>query len=168
MRTFFKLSWLVFSALIITLLLPSVLIAQTVETGLVLTVLPNNFNIDLTAGKDNLLELDIRNAGPTLVTNIRLSSDKPEGWEVDIIPSTIAMLDVGKNQTVEVHIKPDIAAARTGYNVTLIALANETQQSQTLYVNIAESSFWVWVGGALVIVVIGVFVFIFLRFNRQR
>jgi uncharacterized membrane protein len=168
MQTYLKLSWLVFLVILITILVPSFAFAQNVQTGLILTVLPNNFNIDLTAGKDNLLALDIKNAGPTSATNIRLSADKPEGWEVNFVPPTVASLDVGKNQTVEIHIKPDVAAARTGYNITLVAQANETQQSQTLYVNVAEGSFWIWVGGGLGIVIIAVFIFIFMRSNRQR
>jgi uncharacterized membrane protein len=169
MRIYFKINWLILLALIISMLLPSFASAQNVETGLVITVLPNNFNIDLTAGKDNLLALDIKNAGPTIATNIRLTVfDKPEGWEVNFVPSTISSLGIGKNQTVEVHIKPVVSAARTNYSITLIAQANETQQSQTLYVNVAEGSFWIWIGGALAIVIVGAFVFIFIRSNRQK
>jgi uncharacterized membrane protein len=155
-------------ALTAILLLPSVAVAQPVETGLVLNILGNNYNIDLAAGQDNQVQLNIRNAGPTTATNIRLSADTPRGWQISFIPSTIASLEVGKNQTVEMHIKPDATAARTGYNITVIAQANETQQSQMLYVNVAEASFWLWIGGGLGLVIIGVFVFIFLRFGRQK
>ena len=168
MCTFAKLSCLAFLALTATIFLPSTVSAQKAETGLVLSVVPNNYNINLTAGKDNQLTLDVRNAGPATATNIRMSADMPEGWQVTFAPPTISTLGVGKNQTVEVNIKPDIAAARTGYTITLIAQANEIQQSFPLYVNVTEASFWIWIGLGLAIIIIGVFVFIFLRFGRQK
>jgi uncharacterized membrane protein len=171
-KLFLKISRFIFSAIFLILLLPCSVYAQKGQpagpTGLVLTVLPNNYNINLSAGKDNLLALDIKNAGPNKVTNIRISSDKPEGWEINFVPSTISELEVGKNQTVELHIKPDISASRTGYSINILAQANETQQSQTLFVNITEASFWIWIGAAIAVIIIGVFVFIFLRSSRQR
>jgi uncharacterized membrane protein len=168
MRLYSKIIWFAFVAIMVASICPAMSSAKTVETGLILTFLPNNSNVNMTAGKDNLLTLNIKNAGPNTATNIRLSADKPEGWQVNFVPSIISSLDADKNQTVEVHIKPDSTAARTGYSITIFAQADETQQSQYIYVNITEASFWIWIGGALAILIGAAFVFIFLRSNRQK
>ncbi|GAJ18726.1 unnamed protein product, partial [marine sediment metagenome] len=73
----------------------------------------------LEAGKDNILFLEIRNTGNKPITDIRLSSVKPEGWVIDFKPAKIDCLVPGSLQTIEVNVKPPKKAAGRRYYLTI-------------------------------------------------
>ncbi len=121
----------------------------------------------LTAGKDNTFYLEIRNTGSKAITNIRFSSDKPEGWVIEFSPGGIDYLGSDSLQTVDVNIKPDGKTAGGEYRVTLIAEANEIRKVTSTWVTVKSSS-WLWVGAIGVFIVVAVFIAIFVRFSRQQ
>ena len=141
---------------------------QAEKTDLTLTLFPRDYYNEVKVGEDNRLFLEVRNTGNTTITRIRLSSQGPEGWVVEFKPGEIDYLGAGSVQTVDLIIKPDSKATKGGYNVTLIAEANEMRKAETIWLNIkASSSFWLWVGIGIGAVVVAGFVFIFWRFGRQ-
>jgi uncharacterized membrane protein len=146
---------------------PCSLLAQAEKTALTLRIASDNYYDNLTAGQEKTIFLEIGNNGTTELTNIRLSADSPKGWTVKFSPNLIDKLAAGSFQTVDVILKPAANAAKGGYNITLIAEANETRSATGYFVNMQSSSLlWVWIGIGLAALVVAGFVFIFLRFGR--
>ena len=169
MRISRKIYWIPLLAVGLTAVLsPCSILAQVEKTNLTLRISSDNYYDNLTAGQEKTIFLEIGNNGTTELTNIRLSADSPKGWTVEFSPSLIDKLAAGSFQTVDVILKPADNASKGGYNITLIAEANETRSVTGYFVNLQSSSLlWVWIGIGLAALVIAGFVFIFIRFGRQ-
>ena len=138
--------------------------------GLTLTLFSGRYSYyhEVTPGKDNSFNLEIRNTGSKAITNIRLSSEKPEGWVIDLELEEIDYLSPGSLLTVDVNIKPAPKASKGEYRVTFIAKANEILTEQGIWVTVKAASLWPWIGAGVVLVVVAGFIFIFMRFGRQK
>lgn len=159
--------FLLTAVLMAMLLLPQPNLAQERKVELALTLLP--YRAEAKAGEDNTFFLEVRNIGSRAITNIRLSSVKPEeGWVIDFNPGEIAHLAPGSLQTVDVNIKPPSSAAKGGYSITVIAEANEIRQVESIWVSVKTASFWLWIGAGIVLAVIAGFIFVFMRSGRQK
>jgi uncharacterized membrane protein len=169
MRISRKIYWIPLLFIGLTAVLsPCSILAQVEKTNLTLRIASDNYYDNLTAGQEKTIFLEIGNNGTTELTNIRLSADSPKGWTVGFSPSLIDKLAAGSFQTVDVILKPADNASKGGYNITLIAEANETRSVTGYFVNLQSSSLlWVWIGIGLAALVIAGFVFIFIRFGRQ-
>lgn len=153
---------------LMAVLSPCSILAQTEKTALTLRIASDNYYDNLTAGQEKTIFLELGNNGSTELTNIRLSADSPKGWTVEFSPNLIDKLAPGSFQTVDVILKPADNAAKGGYNITLIAEANEARSVTGYFVNVESSSLlWVWIGIGLAALVIAGFAFIFIRFGRQ-
>lgn len=164
-----KIYWIPLLAVgLMAVLTPCSILAQVEKTALTLRIASDNYYDNLTAGQEKTIFLEIGNNGTTELTNIRLSADSPKGWTVEFSPSLIDKLAAGSFQTVDVILKPVDNASKGGYNITLIAEANETRSVTGYFVNLQSSSLlWVWIGIGLAALVVAGFVFIFIRFGRQ-
>ncbi|TET25649.1 MAG: hypothetical protein E3J67_03435, partial [Dehalococcoidia bacterium] len=125
------------------------------------------YSIEATAGKDNIFFLEINNIGSKAITDIKLSSDKPEGWVIDFKPREIDYLGPGRIQTVDVNIQPPGNAARGEHEVNFIAEANEIRKVEKFWVTV-KPALWLWVGVGVALVVVVGFVLIYMRFGRQK
>jgi uncharacterized membrane protein len=149
------------------LLLPDPLLAQ--ETGsLSLTLLPDEYDHEVTAGYESSFSLEVRNTGDENLTNIKLSANVAEDWIILFDPDSIDSLSAGSLQTVNVKIRPDLGMDNGEYKVTFIAEANETRKVESVWVKVKSSSLWLWVIGGVAILVVAVFVFIYMRLNSQK
>ncbi len=126
------------------------------------------FSGEVKAGQDNALILEVNNIGNKDITDIKLSSDKPEGWVIDFSPGKIDSLAPGILQTVNVNIKPPGKAIKEGHQVAFIAQANEIQKVESFWVTVKPAQFWIWIWIAAGMVVVAGFVLIYLRFGRQK
>ena len=146
----------------------NLLCAQEDKVDLSMRLLPEYYYKEVVAGKNTALFMEVRNNGNTAITDIRLTADKPEEWEVDIIPDSISYLSAGSSQTVDISVVPGKNSPTGEYTVTLIAEATETRTavSTTLRVK-SDSSFWLWIGIGVAALVAAVFAIIFLRFGKQ-
>ena len=156
------------TALLMAILLMTKPILAQLRTDLSLTLLPSSYYREIKAGKDNIFYLEIRNTGDTTITNIKLSSDKPENWVIDFNPENMGSLSPDSLQIVDVNIKPPGSASNSEQRINLIATANEIRRVESLFVTVETASVWLWIGIAVVVVVIAVFVFIFIRFDREK
>jgi len=153
---------------LVTILLPRLTLAQEGKIDLVLRLVSGRFNNEVTAGKDNTFFLEIRNTGSRDITNIRLSSEKPEGWVIEFKPETIDYLAPGTLQTVDVNIKPDGKTAKGEYRVIFIAEANEIRKVESIWLRVESASFWPWVGAIVGAIVVAAFIIVYIRFGRQQ
>ncbi|MFC1897003.1 NEW3 domain-containing protein [Chloroflexota bacterium] len=171
MKVLKKALWLLLliAALIILLAPPVALLAQEDKVDLSLMMLPEYYYREVTSGEDNTLFMEIRNNGDKEITDIRFSSDKPEGWIVEFSPASISFLSAGSSQTIDVNVIPGQDTSRGEYNLTFLAEANETRTVTSTTMRIESgSSFWLWVGMGVAALVITGFVIIYLRFGRQQ
>jgi len=153
-----------------TVLLPQPSLAQEKEVDLLLTLFSgsHSYYYEATAGKDNIFYLEIRNIGSRALRNIRLSSDKPEGWVIDFEPQKLEYIDPSSLRTVLVNIKPPNSASKREYGVTIIAEANEIRKVESTRVTVKAVSLWPWIGAGVVLVIAAAFIFIFMHFGRQK
>lgn len=134
---------------------------------LILALVAGRYSNEVRIGEENRLFLEVRNTGAKPVTGIRLSAAVPEGWTVRFEPASIDNLGAGSVRNVDLIIRPGGAATKGGYNITLIAEANETRRVESLFLTVKSSSFWLWIGIGIGAIVVAGFVFIFWRFGRQ-
>ena len=153
---------------LVVLAVNSHVLAQPQKPVMMLRIFPDNYGTEVKAGETKSFSLEIKNMGDKPLTDVRLSAEKPEGWNVEFKPASIATVNSGNFQTVDISIVPSPKADRGSYNVVLVARANEAQESYHLWLRIEESSgLWLWIGGGITIIIIAVFIFIFMRSNRQ-
>jgi len=161
--------WLLLCVMGLMLILsPGTVLAQEEKLDLILRLIPGDYYKEVTPGEENILYLEIHNAGNKPVTNIRLSSDEPEGWVVKFKPMSVDYLGASSFQTVDVNIKPPSNATRGEYRLNLIVEASETRKVISTFLRVeTATSIWLWVGVAIAAVVVAGFIIIYLRFGRQ-
>ena len=148
------------------ILLPQPALGQE-KVYLTLRVVPDRYDNEVTVGEDNIFFLEIRNIGNEAITDIRLLSDGPEDWIIELEPDKLDYLGAGHLQTVDVNIRPAERAERGNYRITLIAEAEEIRRVEIMWVEVGTSPFWLWIGGIILAVVIAGFIIVFWRLNRR-
>jgi len=142
-------------------------LAQEEKLDLTLRLIPDHYYNEVTVGDDNIFFLEVRNSGEKTITNIRLSSDGPEGWIIEFHPAKIDYLSPGNYQTVDINIRPAGNTSRGDYKITIIAEANEIRKVENIWVTVKTSPFWLWVGIGVTIIIVGGFVFIFMYYRKR-
>jgi uncharacterized membrane protein len=133
-----------------------------------LTLLSGQYSyFEVATGEDNSFYLELRNTGDEAITNIRLSSAKPEDWVIGLELEEIDYLGPGSLRTVDVSIEPAPKAAKGEHRVIFIAEANEILRVESIsWMTVKTASFWPWVGAGIALVIITGFIFVFMRFGR--
>ena len=159
---------LLFMAALMTLLLLSQpALAQERQVDLTMRLVSHSYSIEATAGKDNIFFLEINNIGNKAITDIKLSSETPEGWIIDFNPREVDYLGPASIQTVDVNIQPPRNATRREHEVNFFAEANEIRKVQRFSVTV-KTPLRLWVGAGVVLVVVVGFFSIYVRHGRQE
>ncbi|MDH6303898.1 putative membrane protein [Parabacteroides sp. PF5-5] len=66
----------------------------------------NNLYHETTTGKQVTMDVVVRNGGSRRLDNIKVSAEKPLGWEISIVPDIIRSLEPEKEATLKVTITP--------------------------------------------------------------
>lgn len=66
----------------------------------------NNLYHEITTGERVTMEVTVRNGGSRRLDNIKISTEKPLGWETSVTPEIIRSLEPEKETTVQVVITP--------------------------------------------------------------
>jgi len=66
----------------------------------------NSLYYEITTGKEVAMDITVRNAGRRRLDNIKISAEKPLGWETVITPDVIKSLEPEKETTVNIRITP--------------------------------------------------------------
>jgi uncharacterized membrane protein len=137
------------------------------STDLILNLLPGGYYEGIRAGEESQLFLELRNEGDAAVTNIRFNASLPEGWAVRFDPAVLSILAGKSSTTLDAYITP-AKNASGGYNVTLMAQADQTRALTSAYFNIKSGTdLWIWLGIGIGVVVIAGFILVFRRFGRD-
>ena len=67
----------------------------------------NSLYHEITTGKEVLMDITVRNGGKRRLDNIKISAEKPLGWQTVITPDVIRALDPEKEEVVKIRIIPD-------------------------------------------------------------
>jgi uncharacterized membrane protein len=111
--------------------------------------------------------LAVTNSGTAALTDVKMASSPPKGWEVTFDPATVATLKPGQTGQVVAEIKPTKNAVAGDYPLTLSASAGSSSQAVDLRYRVTSSS-WLGVLGVVVIVAaFGVLALAFRRFGRR-
>ncbi|HEY78621.1 MAG TPA: hypothetical protein G4O09_05865 [Dehalococcoidia bacterium] len=170
MRKGSKYLWFLLVVIAFMVLVPSGQVtAQEDRFELVLRVLPGYYYREITAGEESTLYLAISNIGNQAVKDIRLISDHPRGWHVDLRPDSIDYLGAGSSQTIDVSVTAPSGTERGEYTLTIVAEASQTRTATSTVVRVESAfSLWLWIGVGLAILVIAIFVMVYLRLGRER
>jgi len=123
----------------------------------------------VTAGEVGHASLTVRNAGSGDLTGVRFSVDESEGWTVQFLPDRVERLTPGDSLEVELSISTTSEVSAGYHRMTLVAEADQAQQTTVLSVRVAEpEGSWLWVGIGIAVVVVGAFTLIFLRMGRAN
>ncbi|MCD7900308.1 MAG: NEW3 domain-containing protein [Bacteroides sp.] len=76
----------------------------------------NNLYHETTSGQETTMDVIVRNGGSRRLDNVRITTEKPLGWETIVEPNIIRSLEPEKEQVVKVTIIPpkDGGGRRTG------------------------------------------------------
>jgi uncharacterized membrane protein len=134
-------------------------IAASTDTGLL--------NIDAIAGEAARSRLRLTNFGTAELTDVSLTADGPQGWEITFEPDAVPSLPANNLIDVPVNIVPVGDAIPGDYLITLRASHPDTHDQVELRVTVAQSTIWGWLGIVLVVLVIGGLAGLFWRLGRR-
>ena len=135
--------------------------------ALAVSPVEERLNTTATAGEDNIYSILVENSGSGALENIKLSSKKPSGWEIEFTPEEIDNLSTGGFQTIDVNIKPDPKTIAGDYEITLVADAKQATESIKVRVTVETPTVWGWVGVGIILVVVAGVIAVFVRFSRR-
>jgi uncharacterized membrane protein len=128
---------------------------------------PNSvLSMNANSGSTSDLTLTLTNGGTADIPGAAMTATAPTGWVVKFDPATI---DVPAGQTVQVvaHVTPSSDAITGDYVTTMTATAPLATATTDIRVTVQTSSFWGFVGIALIAVVLVGLWLVFRRFGRR-
>ena len=109
------------------------------------------------------MSIQLNNAQIGTVNNIIFSAEKPEGWDVTFTPSTLASLEPGVTQEIDVVITPPAGTEAGDYPVVLIAAGDEAEMARDLRITVVTATN---VGAVGIGIAVGVIVALAIWFRR--
>lgn len=135
--------------------------------GLKLTTPTGRLNAETTAGTEKALDIVLQNTGSSELTAVKLSSWKPEGWNVRFEKDVVDSIAVGEAATVKAYIKPDGKAIAGDYVVEISASSPEASSSAQFRVMVKTSTLW-GLAGIIVIALLAAGLYqIFKKYGRR-
>jgi uncharacterized membrane protein len=128
----------------------------------------NNYDNVVKAGQDNKFFLEVRNVGTERINNIQFSSDASGEWIVAFTPSSLAYLDPGVVQTLDVNIHPPANQSRGSHSINIIAQTAEIRKVESFFVMVSLASSWMWVWGVVILVIVVAFYMIYRVFSGKK
>lgn len=154
-------------------------IEDTIELTAVVTEIPPTHKLNMLtntgrldtiakAGENNTLSIKLTNYGTGTVEGISFTSDKAQGWGINFNPTSIASLDPGESEDIEVTIIPPNRTIAGDYSVTLTATGSGGSSDRVLLrVSVHTPTTWGGAGIAIIAAVITGLVFLFRRLGRR-
>jgi uncharacterized membrane protein len=124
-------------------------------------------SLDAKQGKPANMSIYVKNTGSATNHDITFMSYKPENWEVKFEPETIAAIEPGGLQQVEVTITPYEEALVGDYSVGVDVNGEKASQSIEFRVTVKASTAWGWIGIGIIVVVIAGLIGLFLWLGRR-
>ena len=124
-------------------------------------------NAETTAGRRTPIDIQIQNTGSSELRGIKLTSWKPNGWDVEFDNDTIESIAPGESTTVKAYITSDEKAIAGDYVVSIYAETPEVKDSAEFRVMVKTSTIWGLVGvGVIALLAAGLY-WIFKTYGRR-
>jgi uncharacterized membrane protein len=111
----------------------------------------------------NHISLQLTNAFNGMVTNIIFTAEEPEGWNVTFTPGTVAALEPGVTQEIDLVIIPPAGTEAGDYPITLIASGDQTEAKREYRITVVTATAW---GNAGIGIAIAIIVGLAIWFRR--
>lgn len=121
----------------------------------------------ITSGRQKRIDLVVRNTGSSDLSNVRMSSSKPQGWEVTFDPDTIPIIAAGETAEVLATIKAYEKAIPGDYVVNLTAQTPETNSKAAFRMSVKTSMLWGWLGILIILGAIWAIYYLFRKYGRR-
>jgi uncharacterized membrane protein len=112
----------------------------------------------------NHISVQLLNAQTGTVNDIVFSAEKPEGWDVIFTPSTIASLEYGVTQEIDVVVTPPAGTEAGDYPLVLEARGDQTDAEREYRMTVITSTAW---GVAGIIIAIAIIVGLAIWFRQS-
>lgn len=132
-----------------------------------LTTPDGNLSTDITAGKDKVIDLVVKNTGTASLVDINLSAQTPPNWETEFDKNTIAQLEPGKSETIKVTVTASDEAIAGDYVVTFSASSAETSSEATFRISVETSTLWGIVAVLIIALVVAGLYYIVRKYGRR-
>ncbi len=106
--------------------------------------------------QDNHVSLQLTNAFSGTVNNITFTTEEPEGWDVAFTPGTVATLEPGVTQEIDVVIIPPAGTEAGDYPLTIKAIGDQTETERDYRITVVTATAWGAAGiGIAVAIIVG-------------
>lgn len=127
----------------------------------------NNLYHEVTTGREVTMDITVRNSGSRQLDNIKISVEKPLGWETVVTPEIIRTLEPEKETPVHIRIIPPkeggVGAQEVKIKTEAMADNRKVEtEDKTIRIQVhAETSVWGTIGliVLLIAIVVGVVIF---------
>ncbi|NJE76028.1 NEW3 domain-containing protein [Thermococcus sp. ES12] len=112
----------------------------------------------------------------TTVTNVKITAQAPNGWEVEAVPATIPRVGptregnmiISEGPTnVELRIKVPKSAPAGTYTITVTATGDQAKAETVITVRVTQGSSSAYIGIVLLVVVFGIVIWLMRRVGRR-
>jgi len=124
-------------------------------------------SLDAGQGKPANMSFYVKNTGSAVNNNIKFMSFKPENWKVVFNPETIAAIQPGDLEQVEVTITPHEKALVGDYSINVRVEGEKAAKTMEFRVTVKASSAWGWIGIGIIFLVIAGLTVLFRYLGRR-
>jgi uncharacterized membrane protein len=135
--------------------------------GIELTTPDGRLSEKITAGRKKNIELEVRNSGSIDLKSVRMSANKPQGWEVTFTPDTIPLIAAGESAKVTAQVRAYEKSIPGDYVLNLTAQTPEATSTAAFRMSVKTPMLWGWLGILIILGVIGTMVYLFRKYGRR-
>ncbi|MBW8350083.1 hypothetical protein K0H71_11565 [Bacillus sp. IITD106] len=135
--------------------------------GIELTTPSGKLSENITAGREKTISVVVKNTGSAPLSDVTLSANTPQGWDVSFSPTKISSIEPGKTETVKATIESSDKAIAGDYVVEMTASAAEKSSDAQFRISVKTSLVWGWVGILIIVGVIGGIFYLIRKYGRR-
>jgi uncharacterized membrane protein len=124
-------------------------------------------DVRIKAGEDTHTTVYVRNINTGAVSNLILTAEHPEGWQVSFTPGDLGTLESGLFTEVDVVITPPADVEAGDYPVIVKAIGDEAEESLELRTTVTSTTTLAGVGIGVGVGVIAGLIIWFRRAGRR-
>lgn len=122
---------------------------------------------EVTAGSQQQIQLLVKNIGTLPLTDINLSSQLPNSWEMTFDPTSVKELLPGKEVTIKATLKVPDKTIAGDYAATLNASSNHSNAQAAFRFIVKTSLLSGWIGILVILIAIGIVLALVRKYGRR-
>ncbi|CAB49693.1 COG1470 family protein [Pyrococcus abyssi] len=126
-----------------------------------------NYRLTITAGEEKGTSINIWNFGNAPLTNIKITVNGPQGWEIRVDKSLIPSLPPKGNVNVPITIKVPEGTTAGDYRIRISVKSDQAEWSDTLRVVVKQRSTSTYIGVLILVLAFGLVIFMMRRLGRR-